>query len=83
MHTALAGRGSGTGAQVAEFVGRSGGSLAARLVRVVRARVGVFAEEVLASALLEPVGELGQLLSQTADGLRVHVGLGYELGEGH
>lgn len=78
---ALAGRGRGTGALTAETVGLSVGFLTARLVRVVGTRVDVFAEEVLASPLLEPVGEFGQLLSQAADRLCVHVGLSNELGK--
>lgn len=64
-------------------MGRRGGSLTARLFRVLGAGTEILAYKVLAGALLEPIGELGQLLSQAADGLRVHVGLGNELGERH
>lgn len=55
----LADCGSNTRALVDELTGRHVWELAARLIRIVGARVNVFAEEILASALLEPVGELG------------------------
>lgn len=50
---------------------------------VFRTGVLVLANEVLLGVLAQPVAELGDLFTEAADRLLVHVGLADELGEGH
>lgn len=56
-------------------------STVASLLDVILAWGLIFLDEIFGRVLTEPIGQLGQLLPKTVDGLLIHIGLGDEFWE--